>query len=185
MIDINLLPYEQKVSRKLVWTLSIIGGLCLLLFLALIIYGWHLNGEQNSLQKEQAVWKAKATKKLDLSQPKLSTKPTPADAVQMILTERNSVFASWAEIRRLLPAGGSVTSINYQSNGKMTLQCQLNRFAEIDPFVSSLRKRGFTSVVLTQAEKPVPTTTSSSGGYQITLTMNTNFSVPINQKKGQ
>jgi hypothetical protein len=185
MIRINLLPYEPKVSRKLIWTLSIIGGLCLLLFLALSIYGWHLSSEQNSLQKEEAVWKAKATRKVSLSQPKLSTKPTPADAVRAILTGRNSIYASWAEIRRLLPAGGSVTSIDYQSDGKMTVQCRLNRFAEINPFVSGLRKKGFTSVVLTRAEKPVPATASSTSGYEITLTMNANFSVSINQKKGQ
>lgn len=185
MIDINLLPYEQKVSRKLIWTLSIIGSLCLLLFLALNLYAWHLNSELSSLQKNEAVWKAKATKKIDLNPPKLSTKPTPADAVQAILTGRNSIFASWTEMRALLPADGALTGINYQSDGKMTVQSQLGSFSDIDPFVSKLRNKGFTSVVLTQAAKPVQTASSSSGVYQVTLTMNTNFSMPINQKKGQ
>jgi hypothetical protein len=185
MIDINLLPYEQKVSRKLIWTVSIIAGLCLALFIALTVYAWHLNSELHSLQKQESVWKTKASEKINLSQPKLSTKPTPADAVRTILTGRDSIFESWTNIHNLLPPDGTLVSIVYTMDGKMTLQCNLASFSEIDPFVSRLRNKGFTSVVLTQAAKPVQAASSASGGYQITLTMNTHFSIPINQKKGQ
>ncbi|TGA99518.1 hypothetical protein E4665_04120 [Sporolactobacillus shoreae] len=191
MIDINLLPYEQKVSRKMIWVATLFGAACLAILLALCIYAWHLDGQLRSVQKEESQWQAQASKKVDLKLPASSTKPTPADAVSQLLATRLSVFHAWALVDRLLPSDGSVATINYNSDGSMTVQCNVGTFSEIQPFADQLREKGFTNVVMTQANRVDQNNTAGSAsltaskGYQVTLTMTTGFILSTEPKEAQ
>lgn len=182
MIDINLLPYEQKVSKKLIWLIAAFASVCALALISLSVYSSHLNGQLRASQHEESVWKARSLKKTGLKPLNISLKPTPADAVDSLLSNRLSVFLTWTSINRLLPEGGTVVNMTYTDSGKVTVQCNLDHFADIQPFVDQLRKKSFSQVVMTQmSNQTTQLNITGFKGYLVTLTMNTEISQPINQ----
>ncbi|MCO7175615.1 PilN domain-containing protein [Sporolactobacillus kofuensis] len=187
MIDINLLPYEQKTSPKMILFIIAFAIFCLAGLITLAVYNWHLNSELQSVQKQEAAWKARANKTIEFKQPEVSTKPTPADAVNEILLNRLTLFTTWAEMTKELPTSGSFTTIDYDTTGKMTVTADVPSFADIRPYIDRLRKqRYFSKVVVTQVNQIDPSSGSSidqTKGYQLTFTMHTAASLPITKKK--
>lgn len=181
MIDINLLPYENKVPKKLIWLIAAFAFVCVLVFISLSVYSWQLNTQLKSVQQEEAVWKARSLKKIGFKQPNVSAKPTPADAVNFLIANRLSAFLTWSLINRQLPEGGTVINITYNDSGKVTVQCHLEHFAEIQPFADQLRKNSFSQVVMTEVNQPNPPAAGGLSGYLVTLTLNTGIRLPINQ----
>ncbi|MDD9147659.1 MULTISPECIES: PilN domain-containing protein [unclassified Sporolactobacillus] len=180
MIDINLLPYERKFPKKLIWLIAVLAFVCVLAFTGLAVYSWKLDTELKSVQQEEAVWKARSLKKSAVKQPDVSVKPTPAAAVDFLTANRLSVFLTWTSINRQLPEGGTVVTISYSDTGSVTVQCHLEHFADIRPFADRLRKNSFSQVVTTEVKQP-DSVVDGLSGYLVTLTLSTGIRLPINQ----
>ncbi|MCQ2008511.1 PilN domain-containing protein [Sporolactobacillus sp. STSJ-5] len=190
MIDINLLPYEQKASRGMIWFAIIFGAFCLAGLIILGVYSWQLNGELQNVQKQEATWKARAEKKAALKETEVSTKPTPADAVNEIQLSRFAVFPSWVLMEKQLPKNGTITNIDYDSTGNMEITGEFAHFADIQPFIEKLRKQNYFSNVVTTKINQLDSSSNvlvytQRNAYQLTFTMRTDANLSINQKKDQ
>lgn len=187
MIDINLLPYEQKTSRKMIVFIIAFAAFCLVGLITLTVYNWHLSNELQTVQKQEAAWKARADKKTELKDTNVKTKLTPTDAVNEILLNRLTLFTTWAVMTKELPTNGQFTSINYDTSGNMTVTAEVTQFADIQPYIERLRKQRFLSkVVVNQISQIDPSSgavTVQNNGYQLTFTMHTAASLPITKKK--
>lgn len=190
MIDINLLPYEQKASKKMIWFVIIFAALSLAGLITLGVYSWQLNSELQNVQKQEAAWKARAEKKTNLKETEVNTKPTPADAVNEIRLNRLAVLPTWALMVKQLPEKGTITNIDYNSTGKMQITGEFAHFADIQPFIEKLRKQNYFSNVVTTKINQLDSSSdvlmyTQRDAYQLTFTMRTDASLSINQKKDQ
>lgn len=190
MIDINLLPYEQKASKSMIWFAVIFGAFCLAGLITLGVYSWQLNNELQSVQKQEAAWKSQADKKIDFKETEVNTQPTPADAVNEIRLNRIAVLPTWVLMEKQLPKNSVLTNIDYDSSGKMQIIGEFAHFADIQPFIEKLRKQNYFSTVVTTKINQLDSSSdvviyTQRDAYQLTFTMQTDASLSINQKKDQ
>ncbi|GEB76182.1 hypothetical protein [Sporolactobacillus inulinus] len=147
MIDINLLPYERKTPKALIWFAIVFAGVCVLALAFFTWYTMNLSGQLQAAQNQESYWKVQSEKKIANGRTKsLST----IDAVNQIEKNKLSIYDSLTIINEQLPKGAKLIRTDIDSTGNLTAEYQITSFADVDLFTSRLRNQTFSNVIATR-----------------------------------
>ncbi|MFT8870917.1 MAG: hypothetical protein ABF868_01350 [Sporolactobacillus sp.] len=183
MIDINLLPYEEKASKATIWLIAAAAAVCLIAVITFAGYTLHLSQQLSRTQALESQWQQRAAK---LRKTAVPTQPLPsskqlsqADAVLQVKTARIPVYETLLSAEHQLPLkSDTLEQATFDATGNTTIQCGVDSYNEMRQYVNNLRAGVFKNVVLMGMTEQ---TGASANAYNVSLSMTS----AANQAGGQ